>query len=96
MIFSNETGREHETVGNVRMNLFKIFIVFFLLAALCIEGYYILVLRDTIEKQKDDLKNISIQLQSLKSERINLHEELSSIKKATGDNGDDHGNTARR
>ncbi len=96
MIFSNETVREHETVGKVRGNVFRIFIIFFLLAALCIEGYYILVLRDTIEKQTDDLKNISIQLQSLQNERINLHEELSSIKKSTGDNGDDHGNTAGR
>ncbi len=96
MIFPNKAAREHETLGNARGNLFRSLIIFFLLAALCIEGYYIFVLRDTIEKQTDDLKNISIQMQSLKNERIKLHEELSSIKKSTGDKGDDHGNTPRR
>ena len=32
-----------------------------LLAALCFEGYYIFLLRATIKKQTDDLRNISVQ-----------------------------------
>jgi hypothetical protein len=96
MIFPNEVRREDDTVGNARGSVFRIVVIFFLLAGLCFEGYYIFVLRAKIEKQAEELKNISIQLQSLNNERINLREELSSIKKSTNDHGDDHGNTADR
>jgi hypothetical protein len=96
MISSNEARREDDTVGNARGSVFRIVVIFLLLAGLCVEGYYIFVLRDTMEKQAEELKNISIQLQSLNNERINLREELSSIKKSTNDNGEDHGNTADR
>jgi len=96
MIFSNGVRREDDTAGNARGSVFRIVVIFFLLAGLCVEGYYIFVLRDTMEKQAEELKNISIRLQSLNNERTNLREELSSIKKSTSDNGDDHGNTADR
>lgn len=58
--------------------------------AVCCEGYYIFVLRDTIQRQAEDLSNISIQLQMLKSERESLSEEISSTKEKTGEgkNGD--------
>lgn len=65
-----------------------------LLAALCFEGYYIFLLRKTIRKQTEDLRNISVQLQLLKSERETLHEEISSAKKHTGEKDD--GNTGQR
>ncbi len=63
-----------------------------LIAAVAAEGYYIFVLRDKIEKQTDDLRNISIQLQSSRNESADLREELSSIKKLAGERND--GNTA--
>lgn len=72
----------------------RFLVILFLTAAVLVEGYYIFVLRDTIDKQTEDLKNISMQLQSLKNERAGLHEELSSIKKLAGDDKD--GNTPDR
>jgi hypothetical protein len=65
-----------------------------LLAALCFEGYYIFSLRATIKKQTEDLRNISVQLQLLKSERETLNEEISSAKKRAGEKDD--GNTSQR
>ena len=65
-----------------------------LLAALCFEGYYIFLLRATIKKQTEDLRNISVQLQLLKSERETLSEEISSAKKHAGETDD--GNTGQR
>jgi len=65
-----------------------------LLAALCFEGYYIFLLRTTIKQQTEDLRNISVQLQLLKSERETLNDELSSARKQAGESDD--GNTAQR
>jgi hypothetical protein len=65
-----------------------------LLAALCFEGYYIFLLRATIKKQTDDLRNISVQLQLLKSEHETLSEEISSARKQAGEKND--GNTTQR
>jgi hypothetical protein len=69
-------------------------VVTVLLAALCFEGYYIFLLRSTIKKQTEDLRNISVQLQLLKSERETLSEEISSARKQAGEK--DNGNTAQR
>ena len=69
-------------------------IVAALLAALCFEGYYIFLLRATIRKQTEDLRNISVQLQLLKSERETLSEEISSARKHAGEK--DNGNTSQR
>ncbi len=66
--------------------------VFILIAAAAAEGYYIFVLRDKIEKQTEELRNISMQLESSRSESADLREELSSIKKMAGERND--GNTA--
>ncbi|MBI5849338.1 MAG: hypothetical protein HZB31_15565 [Nitrospirae bacterium] len=60
-------------------------IVAALLAALCFEGYYIFMLRATIKKQTEDLRDISVQLQLLKSERETLSEEISSARKQAGE-----------
>lgn len=64
-----------------------------LILAVLAEGYYIFALRDKMEKQEEELRTISQQLQSLKSERTNLHEELSTITKA-GEK--EHGNADQR
>ena len=69
-------------------------IVAALLAALCFEGYYIFLLRAMIKKQTDDLRNISVQLQLLKSERETLSEEISSARTQAGEKDD--GNTIQR
>ncbi len=81
--------REKATAAALRY-----FVVAALLAALCIEGYYIFSLRATIKKQTEDLRNISVQLQHLKSERETLNEEISSARKNAG--GKDDGNTSQR
>jgi len=72
----------------------RYFVVAALLAALCFEGYYIFSLRSTIKKQTEELMNISVQLQLLKSERETLSEEISSARKQAGEKND--GNTGQR
>ncbi len=65
-----------------------------LLALLCVEGYYIVLLRTTIKKQAEDLRSISLQLQNYRSEKEGLMEELSAARKHAGES--DNGNTAQR
>ena len=72
----------------------RYFVVAALLAALCFEGYYIFLLRATIKRQTEDLRNISVQLQLLKSEREALSNEISSARKEAGEKND--GNTGQR
>jgi cell division protein FtsB len=83
-----ETGREH-----VRRVL-RYLVTIALLAGLCIEAYYIFVLRETIQRQTEDMRSISMQLQLLKSERERLNEEISSTKKRAGE--EDNGDTTQR
>ena len=59
-----------------------------------LEGYYIVTLRDKMETQNEEIKNISIQLQLLKQEKETLREELYSAKKLAGENS--NGNTPER
>lgn len=70
----------------------KLLLVLLLMAVVALEGYYIFVLQDKVEKQSEELRNISIKLQSSKNESADLREELSSIKKMAGEGKD--GNTA--
>ena len=65
-----------------------------LVAVVCLEGYYIMVLRDTIQRQTEDLRNISLQLQLLKSEQDSLNEEISSARERAEER--DHGDTVKR
>ncbi|MHB8880714.1 MAG: hypothetical protein ACYC69_04280 [Thermodesulfovibrionales bacterium] len=59
-----------------------------LFMAVLAEGYYIFSLRDIIERQSDELKNTSLQLESLRNASSSLREELDSIKKMAGDRKD--------
>ncbi len=70
----------------------KLLLVLLLMAAVAAEGYYIFVLRDKIERQTEELRTISIRLQSSQNESADLHKELSSIKKLAEEGKD--GNTA--
>lgn len=72
----------------------RLLFILLLAAAVFMEGYYIFVLRDKINKQTEELKDISLQLQFLKNERDDLHEELSSVKKSAGES--QNGNTTER
>jgi len=72
----------------------KRFLIFLLIVSILVEGYYIYVLKDKIEKRDDELKDISVQLQFLKNEREELKASLSSANKTTGDPG--NGNTTER
>ena len=72
----------------------KQFLIFLLVVSIIVEGYYIYLLKDKIEKRDDELKDISVQLQFLKNEREDLKASLSSANKTTGDSG--NGNTTER
>ena len=72
----------------------KLLLVFLLVVAVIIEGYYIYLLQDKTEKQNDELNSISVQLQLLKNEREDLKASISSAHKTTGDA--DNGTTAER
>lgn len=72
----------------------RILFIFCLLAAIIVEGYYIVTLRDRISTQTEELKRISFQLQTMKNERDTLHEELSTVKGSPGE--EQNGDTAQR
>jgi hypothetical protein len=69
-------------------NIMRILVMLGLMAAILIEGYYILELRHRTEDQEEELRTFSMQLQSLKNERDSLHEELSLMKKGGENNGE--------
>lgn len=71
----------------------KLFLIILLVVSVIVEGYYIYLLQDKIEKRNDELKNISVQLQFLKQEREDLKATLSSAQQK-GDAG--NGNTPER
>ena len=72
----------------------RLFLIVLLIVAVIAEGYYIYLLQNKIEERNDELKNISVQLQFLKSEGEDLKSKLSTAEKTTGDAG--NGNTAER
>ena len=92
----NSKGENNKNLNpRLRQALKRLFLVLLLSALAIAEGYYIFVLKDKIDKQTEEIKNVSMQLQQLKLERGNLNEELSSIKKSkTGEDKD--GDTNRR
>jgi hypothetical protein len=77
--------------ADVKRLVLKLLLVLLLMAVVAAEGYYILVLQDKVDRQTEELRNISIKLQSSKNESADLREELSSIKKMAGEGKD--GNT---
>ena len=85
-------GKIGSRAGSVGLHLLiRFLIVALLAAAVAVEAYYISVLRDTIDRQTEELRNLSMQLQSSKNESTDLREELSSVKKLAGEKKD--GNT---
>lgn len=84
--------REDKNRGQLSLErlraLIRILLGIALVVAVFAEGYYIFGLRDIIEKQSEELKNTSMQLQSLRNTRSSLQEELDSIKKMAGDRKD--------
>ncbi len=65
----------------------RLLLMFGLVVAVLLEGYYIFELRYRMGNREEELKTISMQLQSLRNERDALQEELSSMKKS-GENKD--------
>ncbi|MDH4231222.1 MAG: hypothetical protein OEW04_04235 [Nitrospirota bacterium] len=72
----------------------RLFLIVLLVVAVILEGYYIHLLQKRIEDRNDELTNISVRLQFLKSEGEALKSELTSAKKTTG--VPDSGNTPER
>ncbi len=95
MMYDSGTCVEERSGGRsserVRVAL-RLLLGIMLMAAVAVEGYYIFVLRDRIDRQTEELRNISMQLQASKNQSGDLREELSSIKKMAGERKD--GNTA--
>lgn len=60
-------------------------VIALLIAVVLLEGYYIMVLRQRVSRNAEELKNISVQLQNLKLEREKLHEDFSAAKKSAGE-----------
>jgi len=81
----DNSKQENRESSNLRMKqlAIKLFLALLLSSLVVAEGYYIFILRDKIDKQTEEIKNVSMQLQQLKLERGNLSEELSSITKPT-------------
>jgi hypothetical protein len=71
-----------------------VFLLCLLIVVVGIEGYYIYVLHDIIEKQSEELNHTSMQIQALRHERGSLEDELHLIKKTAGEKN--NGNTAPR
>ena len=94
---SDNSKQENSGSPHLRLKqlVIRLFLVFLLGALVIAEGYYIFILRDKIDRQTEEIKNVSMQLQQLKLERGNLSEELSSITKpTTGEEND--GDTDKR
>jgi hypothetical protein len=94
MPMKTESQGTPETRRDVGQIIGRYLAIAALLAAVCLEGYYIMVLRDTIHRQTEDLRSISVQLQLLKSERDSLSEEISSARKQAEEGN--YGNTIKR
>ena len=94
MLMNFESRGTKEIPRDVRQIIGRYLAVAVLLAVVCLEGYYIMVLRDTIRRQVEDLRNISVQLQLLKGEQDNLNEEISSVRRGAEEGT--HGNTIKR
>jgi hypothetical protein len=67
---------------------FRFLALCFLLTLVVCETYYVVMLRERFSVRSEEVKNISMQLQSLRNESAALHEELSSIKSAAGEDAD--------
>lgn len=65
-------------------------LILLLLAAIVLEAYYIVMLRGTIAQQSEDLRQISVQLQTLRSESSSLQDELTSARKNRGEDTNEH------
>ncbi|GAB4483955.1 MAG: hypothetical protein OHK006_06770 [Thermodesulfovibrionales bacterium] len=65
--------------------LFRAIFIALLIAAVLLEGYYIMVLRQRVSSSSEELKNISVQLQNLKLEREKLYEDFSAARKSAGE-----------
>lgn len=78
-----DLSRGHSLAGRWLM-------VLALLAAITVEAYYIVALRGTIVRQAEELRQISGELQSLRTERAALQEELTSTRRSRGEDTHEH------
>lgn len=70
--------------GLISAGLLRAVFVFVVIALVVAEGYYIISLRNRINRQTEELKSISLQLQEIKNEKTELNKELSTIKGIQG------------
>jgi len=63
----------------------RAFLLLALLAGIIFEAYYIVVLRNRTERQAEELRHISMELESLRNEKAALNEELTTARRNRGD-----------
>ena len=87
---AKSTPEENAVRNSAKGRRLRLFLIVLLVAAVIVEGYYIHLLQNRIEERNDELQNISVRLQFLKSEGEDLKSELSSAKETTGDPNSGH------
>jgi hypothetical protein len=90
----SDNKQTDELSGAPGRHLFWVLFMAVLVFIIMIEGYYTLVLRNKIRKQRELSGQISLELQNLKNERDKLSEELDAYKILSGENKD--GSTEKR
>lgn len=87
MIFKKEMTNAR--VNERRFGLaFRFFGAGLLLIMVVCEAYCLFLLRERFSVRSDELKSLSMQLQSFKNEEAKLQEELSSLNYATREDAD--------
>jgi uncharacterized small protein (DUF1192 family) len=81
----NSVGRPERFLSR---SVVRMLLILLLLAVVAVEEYSVITLRHRIAVQREELKRISVELQTLKNRRTALGEELASMKKITGDRKD--------
>lgn len=92
MTFEKEDSKG--VVGGRVRQILRFLALSLLLGLVFFETYYIFRLRERFSARSEELKSMSMELQSLKNERGELHEELSSIKYSAREDAD--GNSSDR
>ncbi len=91
---AKSTPEENAVRAFAKGGRIRLFLIVLLVAAVIVEGYYIHRLQNRIEERNDELQNISVRLQFLRSEGEYLKSELSSAKETKG--GPNSGNAPER
>lgn len=94
MILFSAHNQTHASAGSPMRHFLRVVFMAILIIIVLLEGYYALVLKNKIRKQRELTKQISLELQNLKNERNRLNKELQKYRIVHGDKKD--GSTPKR